>query len=112
MADQHQKSAWYTSSAKGITIMFLVEAALGKAHVITRDDPSLTTAPTGFSSVLAQGRKAPSCEQAFDIDGKSVAVPLGKPKDVTVAKNSSFDHNEFLIYAESQHRIRYILTFD
>ena len=112
MADQHEKSAWYTRSARGTTIMFLVEAALGKSHEITRDDPSLTQPPAGFDSVLAKGRVAPPKDVKFEIDGKTVMIPKGKPRAVQDAANSSFTDNEFLIYKESQHRIRYILSFD
>eukprot|EP00581_Thalassiosira_minuscula_P008897 CAMPEP_0183707052 /NCGR_PEP_ID=MMETSP0737-20130205/3729_1 /TAXON_ID=385413 /ORGANISM="Thalassiosira miniscula, Strain CCMP1093" /LENGTH=859 /DNA_ID=CAMNT_0025934623 /DNA_START=219 /DNA_END=2799 /DNA_ORIENTATION=+ len=111
LADQHQKSAWYTRSARGTTIMFLIEAALGNAHEILNDDPSLTAAPKGFDSVLAKGSKAPPKEKELKIDGNSVAVPQGKPMNVASAAGSSFAHNEFLLYQESQHRIRYILSF-
>ena len=92
--------------------MFLVEAALGKPHEILNDDPSLTAAPTGFDSVLAKGRMKPPKETEFEIDGKRVVVPQGKPQKLKEAAQSSFEHNEFLIYAESQHRIRYVLAFD
>merc|ERR1712029_1093503 len=111
LADQHQKSVAYTRSARGTTIMFLVEAALGNAHEIFTDDPILKAAPKGFDSVLAKGRKAPPNEKGLGIDGKSVAVPSGKPQVVPSAKKSSFYHNEFLLYQESQHRIRYVLSF-
>ncbi|CAB9514117.1 polymerase 2 [Seminavis robusta] len=112
LADQHQKSAWYVSGAQGTILMFLVEAALGKEHEILTDDPSLTAAPTGYDSVLAKGRTQPPEEAELEIDGKSVTVPQGIPKAVPAAKSSAFDHNEFLVYKESQHRIRYILAFD
>ena len=92
--------------------MFLVEAALGSPFEITQDDPSLVQAPAGFDSVLAKGRKAPPKDSEFNIDGKTVMVPQGKPQPVYGASCSSFEDNEFLIYAESQHRIRYILSFD
>ena len=42
--------------------------------------------------------------------GLSVAIPQGKSGATGVA--SSFHHNEFLVYNESQHRIRYVLVFD
>ena len=112
LADQHQKSAWYVRGAQGKIIMFLVEAALGKSHEILRDDSSLTAAPPGFDSVLAKGRTAPKGETNMTMEQKPLAVPNGKVGPVAAAKQSSFDHNEFLIYKESQHRIRYILMFD
>lgn len=39
--------------------MFLNEVALGKQHVIRSDNSSLTKAPAGFDSVLAQGTQEP-----------------------------------------------------
>jgi hypothetical protein len=39
----------------------------------------------------------------------SVLVPQGTLQPTGV--NSSFQHNEFLVYNEAQQRIRYILTF-
>lgn len=114
LADQHEKSAWYVRSAKGTTIMFLVEAALGNQHEILQDDSSLKCAPKGSQSVLAKGRYAPDeiKSTTLNIDGRSVKVPQGKPIEVKSAQSSSFQHNEFLVYKESQHRIRYILTFN
>jgi len=76
------------------------------------DDSSLTSPPKGFDSVLAKGTKAPNKDVELDIDGKSVKVPQGKPVNAKLSGSSSFAHNEFLIYKESQHRIRYILRFD
>ena len=40
-------------------IMFLNEVAIGKQHVIQRDDSSLTKPPPGYDSVLAKGRQEP-----------------------------------------------------
>lgn len=37
-------------------------------------------------------------------------MPQGKPVPVPQYKSSSFDQTEYLIYKESQHRIRYVLT--
>lgn len=46
-------------SADGTGIMFLNEAALGKEHIITVDDSTLTSPPSGYDSVLAKGRTEP-----------------------------------------------------
>jgi len=112
LADQHAKSAAYVTPARGKGIMFLVETALGTEHRITADDPSLRAAPGAAHSVLAVGRTAPDARAttSITIDGAQVDVPLGKPKPTGVT--STFHHNEFLVYDESQHRIRYVLVFD
>ena len=89
--------------------MFLNEVAIGKQHVITRDDPSFVKAPNGFDSVLAKGNTEPDpkFDIEIDMDGKKVIVPQGKPINQNV--NSSFSQSEYLIYDESQNRIRYLL---
>ena len=113
LADQHQKSAGYCQAGARKIVMFLVEAALGAEHKITTDDPSLKAAPPGTHSVVARGRMVPDPKEDVDLmlDGKNVAVPQGAP----IATNepaTSFQHNEFLVYKESQHRIRYVLVFN
>ena len=40
-------------------IMFLNEVVLGKEHHITRDDHTLTSAPSKFDCVIAKGRTEP-----------------------------------------------------
>ncbi len=95
-----------------LQVMFLAEAALGEEHHITRDDSSLTKAPAGFDSVVAKGRTEPDPTQdvQLDIEGSSVKVPQGKPVQVPEYSNSSFTQSEYLLYQESQARIRYMLT--
>ena len=100
---------------------------------ITQDDSSLRAAPAGFDSVLAVGRVEPdpSKDAKLQLDGRDVAVPQGKPmpnKDPALAKmqgsswggtwgsshggSSSFQQSEYLVYRESQARLRYIITFN
>ena len=95
-----------------LQVMFLAEAALGKEHHIVRDDPSLTTAPAGFHSVVAKGQTEPDPAQdaRVDLDGNSVHVAQGKPVQAHEFKNSNFMQSEYLLYQESQARIRYMLT--
>lgn len=91
--------------------MFLNEVALGKEHTITRDNSSLKKAPAGFDSVVARGsvEPDPSKDVFITLEGKKVAVPQGKPIDQPQFSNSSFGNSEYLIYKESQCRIRYLL---
>ena len=92
--------------------MFLAEAALGKEHHIVTDDPSLTKAPTGFHSVVAKGRTEPdpARDASVDLDGQPVYVAQGKPVQMHDFNNSNFMQSEYLLYQESQARIRYMLT--
>ena len=94
--------------------MFLVEAALGKEHHITRDDSSLKAPPKNFDSVIAQGSTDPdpAKETTLVLDKKKVVVPQGKPVQRKQYAGSSFSQTEWLVYKESQARLRYLLTFD
>jgi poly [ADP-ribose] polymerase len=121
---------------KNIGVMFLNEVALGKEKHIVRDDCSLKAAPPGFDSVVAQGHTEP--DPAADItrlvptssflfvsllfphlflfplsssvfDGHEVTIPQGKPIQRPEYKSSTFSQTEYLVYKESQVRIRYLL---
>ena len=113
---ENAKSAQYVSCStfkgKNIGIMFLVEAALGQEHHITKDDSTLTAPPPGFDCVIAKGRREPNAKDdtVMSIDGRRVAVPQGKPIDMQQYKNSSFFNSEYLLYKESQQHLRYVMT--
>ena len=53
----------------------------------------------------------PSKDTSMKIDGKTVTVPQGKPIRTTFSY-SSFSQSEYLIYKESQNRIRYLLKMN
>ncbi|XP_013015016.1 protein mono-ADP-ribosyltransferase PARP3 isoform X2 [Cavia porcellus] len=91
--------------------MFLSEVALGKEHHITKDDPSLMCPPLGFDSVIAQGRREPDPSQdiELELDGQQVVVPQGRPIPCSEFSSSPFSQSEYLIYQESQCRLRYLL---
>eukprot|EP00731_Ephydatia_muelleri_P003429 Em0001g3429a len=110
-ASENSKSAAYVRCAGNTGIMFLNEVALGKEHHITMDDSSLVAPPKGFESVVAKGRTEPDpkLDTTIEVNGKTVAVPQGKPIPVPQYNNSSFSQSEYLVYKESQCRIRYLL---
>jgi hypothetical protein len=66
----------------------------------------------GYNSVLAKGRSSPSSahDTVVHLDKLAVAVSQCKPSQALTIP-SSFDQDEFLVYHESQQRLRYILTF-
>lgn len=111
LASENGKSAAYVGTSKQTGIMFLGEAALGREHHISRDDPSLRKAPNGFDSIVAKGRREPdpTCDETLTIDGNEVVVPTGKPALQPQWSSSSFYNSEYLLYKESQARIRYVL---
>jgi len=102
--------------------MFLCEAALGKQRLITRDgevgwDEKDPVSAGGFDSCLAVGRTEPDAGQdlqvQFDASGP-VAVPQGpvKASPTAGASTSSFSQSEYLVFKESQVRIRYIVQME
>ncbi|KAM5234125.1 protein mono-ADP-ribosyltransferase PARP3-like isoform 2-T2 [Hipposideros larvatus] len=94
-----------------IGYMFLGEVALGKEHHITTADSSLKQPPPGFNSVIARGRTEPDPTQdtEVELDGQRVAVPQGRPVPCPEFGSSTFSQSEYLIYQESQCRLRYLL---
>jgi len=110
-ASENGKSANYVAPAADIGIMFLNEVALGKEHIITQDDSSLREAPKGFDSIVAKGwtEPDPSKDVTLKIDDNDVTVPQGKPIKIPEYSKSSFSQSEYLVYKESQCRIRYLL---
>lgn len=113
LASMQEKSAGYTC-AYGVkyACMFLAEAAMGDSHIVTEDGhhaSSLKSAPSGFNSVHAVGRLSPKTWKDMTIDGKTVKVPQDEGvMDSTV--DSSFHHDEYLVYDEAQVRLRYVVT--
>ncbi|KAM9655147.1 protein mono-ADP-ribosyltransferase PARP3 isoform 2-T2 [Morphnus guianensis] len=111
-ASENSKSACYVGcTSKKVGIMFLTEVALGKPYRITCDDPTLCRPPAGYDSILACGQTEPDPAQDEEVllDGKKVLVCQGKPIPMPAYKDSSFGQSEYLIYQESQCRIRYLV---
>ncbi|MBN3311950.1 PARP3 polymerase, partial [Atractosteus spatula] len=111
-ASENGKSAGYVgTTSKSIGIMLLNEVSLGKEYTITKDDCSLKKPPEGYDSVVARGNTEPdpSMDTFITLDGKKVTVPQGKPISQSLFSDSYFSQSEYLIYKESQCRIRYLL---
>ncbi|XP_061689209.1 protein mono-ADP-ribosyltransferase PARP3 isoform X2 [Syngnathoides biaculeatus] len=110
-ASENSKSACYVRTSKNTGVMFLSEVALGKEHTITKDDCSLKKAPAGYDSVVARGQVEPdpSKDIFITLEDKKVAVPQGKAIKQPQYSESHFSNSEYLIYKESQCRLRYLL---
>ncbi|XP_019942055.1 protein mono-ADP-ribosyltransferase PARP3 [Paralichthys olivaceus] len=110
-ASENCKSAGYVRTSKNTGVMFLSEVALGKECTITKDDSSLKKAPASYDSVVARGsvEPDPSKDIFITLDGKEVSVPQGKPIPQPQFSDSHFCNSEYLIYKESQCRLRYLL---
>ncbi|KAL6050440.1 Poly [ADP-ribose] polymerase 3 [Balamuthia mandrillaris] len=113
-ASEHSKSAGYVGKAGRTGIMFLSEVALGKEWHITQDDCTLRQPPSGYDCIIAKGwtEPDPSKDTVIKIEGKDVVVPQGPPIKMQQYSNSSFSQSEYLVYKESQNRIRYLLMLD
>lgn len=94
--------------------MFLAEAALGKEHHIVQDDSTLVKPPPGSNSVVAKGRTEPdpAMDEQLKLNGKPVTVPVGQVKQQPEYQHSSFTQSEYLLYEESQARLRYMVTLE
>jgi poly [ADP-ribose] polymerase len=110
-ASENGKSIQYIGPAGNIAVMFLAEVALGKEHTITRDDSSLKAAPKGFGCIVARGHTEPDPKDdlIWTFEGRKVVVPQGVPIKQPQYAKSSFTHSEYLVYQESQVRLRYAL---
>jgi len=118
LASENGKSAGYTTAQGHTGVMFLCEAVLGEQRLVTKNgevqwnekDP--VTAHKKHSC-LAVGKTEPdpSKDATMDLDGVPVVVPQGKViKNPAVgAATSSYSQSEYLVYKESQCRIRYVL---
>ncbi|PVD24426.1 hypothetical protein C0Q70_14909 [Pomacea canaliculata] len=109
---ESDKSSGYVRPFGNKGLMFLTEVAIGKQWKIYKESRNLMHPPEGYDSVLACGIQEP--DPAFDtvitLDGKQVVVPQAKPRPT--GNHSVFYQSEYLIYKESQTRIRYLLLID
>ncbi|OCT85690.1 poly(ADP-ribose) polymerase family member 3 L homeolog isoform X1 [Xenopus laevis] len=111
-ASENSKSAGYVGcTSKNLGIMFLNEVALGKEHHITMDDCSLKSPPKGYDSVVARGctEPDPAKDRVLALDGRKITVPQGPPIKMEKYNCTSFSQSEYLVYKESQARLRYLL---
>lgn len=111
LASENGKSVGYVGWSGTTGVMFLAEAALGREHTITRDNSSLRAAPKGCDCIVARGQTEPdpAHDIEWDFEGKKVIIPQGKPIKQKQYSRSSFSQSEYLLYKESQVRLRYVL---
>ncbi len=111
LASENGKSVFYVGWSGTTGVMFLAEAALGKEHTITRDNSGLKAAPKGCDCVVARGHTEPDPKHdvEWDFEGRKVIIPQGKPVKQPKFSKSSFSQSEYLVYRESQVRLRYVL---
>lgn len=88
-----------------------VTCCQGKQAEIERDDWRLKAAPPGHDSIVARGRTEPQPggDVELEFDGHEVVAPTGRPMPQPKWSGSNFSQSEYLIYKESQARLRYVL---
>jgi len=111
-ADMVSKSAGYTGAYQGNMVLFLNEVALGNIQRIQKDQPSLKKPESGFDSVLAEGTVMPDpkndvMDTTLSLSGQPVEVPQGPA--INRKLTTSFQHNEYLVYDQTQVTMQYVL---
>lgn len=111
LASENGKSIGYVGWSGSTGVMFLAEAALGREHTITNDNWNLKAAPKGYDCIVARGHTEPDPDHdlEWEFEGKKVIIPQGKPVKQSKYGKSSFSQSEYLLYKESQVRLRYVL---
>ena len=112
LASEAAKSEMYCRTAKvgkqNHGLLFLCEAPLGKPKYITRDDWTLTAAPRGYDSVIARGSREPDKRHDTTLRLGTHDVQVAQASVVSTGVSSSFRESEYLVYDESQCRIRFV----
>ncbi|CAK4111425.1 unnamed protein product [Aphanomyces euteiches] len=112
MLEKSRQYLWGSQfDGQNVACVFLVEAALGQMNEIHQDDTTITKPPTGFDSVVAKGKTHPNPDedQVITLDNQQVRVNAGKW--IKSGVESAFSFDEYLVYEESQQRLRFIVTF-
>lgn len=116
-ADMIYKSQGYCGLHGNVGLILLNEVVLGKQNRIYKDNSSLVKAPSGHDSVLACGQQHPDPKKEYldttlSHSGHPVIIPQGGKSNQADAKNSSFIHNEYLVYDASMVHMRYLLRLE
>ena len=85
---------------------------MGRQHVLRAPDVNANNARrlNSKDSVFATGLNEPDPAAGF-ADHGGAKLPLGSPKafDQTTGPKRFMGHNEYIVYEESRHRIKYVL---
>lgn len=116
-ADEFEKSFGYTYSNAGYMMkgkkpkfMLLCEVALGKLYEITQFTSEIPTLPKNCKSVKGLGQSGPNPKQNVILSNKAI-MPVGEviQYEYDTKKYRTLQHNEYIVYDESQVRIRYLV---
>ena len=109
-ADSFAKSKAYASQGNSSQYILLCEVALGKIKQI-KDSRDFKFLEDEYKSVLGLGESGPDYNQSIILPN-GVVVPIGDhiyyEKDIK-EKTRFLQHNEYVVYNETQVRMRYII---
>ena len=112
-ADSISKSIQYCAydSSDNIACIFICEVALGNMLKKKQADPSLTanTLPKGYNSICGVGKN--SYNEYHELkDG--ILIPKGTIQPIKENLNSVLLYDEFIVYADEQINLRYIIKLE
>jgi hypothetical protein len=108
-ADMASKAAQYVhaTAAQPQGLLVLGEVALGNEYV-KKSAEYMSRAPTPYHSTKACGQMTTQTEMHLQMDG-GIDCPVGIRDGVP---DSALKYNEYIIYDESQVRIRFLVFID
>lgn len=105
-ANSSTKSANYMGITRGMGIMFLCEVALGNMYERSACE-YITELPSGKHSTKGLGTQTPE-ESNIELEGTK--VPIGKLVGSNVS--SSLNYDEFIVYDQTQVKLKYIVLVE
>jgi len=113
-ADVFEKSLGYcrVDSRSGTGFILLCEVALGTMYETDKTE-YMETAHQGFNSTKALGQMGPDFNNSVVLPN-GVKIPYGSSgplEDPKLPPTRFFQHNEYIVYDESQVRLRYMIQF-
>jgi hypothetical protein len=106
-ANVSTKSAGYLRISSGVGAMFLCEVALGNMYELKTAQQ--VTLPSGKHSVRGMGRYTPATDTYVNT-GNDVTIPIGKI--VEAFDGQVLQYDEFIVYDQSQVKLRYLVLVD
>ena len=110
LADMVSKSAGYCFVQRNnpTGCLLLCEAALGSMNELFDADFNASSLPSGKHSTKGMGSITPDSRHFVKLDDGCV-IPSGPPVEADTTRKPSLLYNEYVVYHESQVRLRYLV---
>ncbi|CAH8513585.1 unnamed protein product [Dicrocoelium dendriticum] len=99
------------SDADGHRVMFLAEVALGNPHSIYNYDSSIKAPPAGYDSVIGEGVSEAASDTFVEVRFPDSTARAFTSTPIQRKHQSNFHYSEYLIYRESQCRLRFVIEY-